>query len=102
MTDVTVTRNPDRSRYEAHVDGALAGFAEYELRDGLIVFPHTEVDPAFEGRGVAGALARNALDEVRSEGSRRVRPVCPFFKGWIEKHPDYEDLLERRSASPRT
>ena len=92
MTNVTVTNNPDLGRYEAHIDGELAGFAQYRLTDALITFVHTEVDAAYEGRGVAGALARYALDDVRAGGSRRVRPVCPFFRSWIEKHPDYGDL----------
>ena len=96
MSDVTVTDNRDENRYEAHVDGEPAGFADYELREDVIVFPHTEVDPAFEGRGVASALVRHALDDVRARGERRVVPTCPFFRRWIEKHPDYEDLVARR------
>ena len=59
--DVVVTNSPDAKRYEARLDGALAGFAEYQLTDELIVFTHTEVDPAFEGRGIGSALARFAL-----------------------------------------
>ena len=93
MTDVTVTDNPAESRYEAHVDGALAGFAEYQLTDELIVFTHTEVDSAFEGKGVASAVARHALDDVRAAGARKVMPLCPFIKAWIEKHPDYKPLV---------
>jgi predicted GNAT family acetyltransferase len=88
------SHNPAQHRYEAHLDGELAGFADYELRgDDLIVFTHTEVDDAFEGRGVGGALARFALDDVRAEGTRRVVPRCPFIKSWIEKHPEYQDLV---------
>lgn len=93
MSDVTVTNNPEQNRYEARIDGELAGFAEYRLSDGLITFTHTEVDPSFEGKGVGGALARSALDDVRADGSRKVKPLCPFIKGWIEKHPDYSDLV---------
>lgn len=95
MSDVVVTDNPDLSRYEAHIDGELAGFAQYELHEHSIVFFHTEVDPAFEGKGVASALARASLDEVRSKGEHDVIATCPFYKGWIEKHPDYQDLLHR-------
>ncbi|MFN8099957.1 MAG: GNAT family N-acetyltransferase [Dermatophilaceae bacterium] len=102
MSDVAVTTNEDAHRYEARVDGALAGFAEYQLTRELIVFTHTEVDPAFEGRGVGGALARFALDDVRDRGERKVLPLCPFIKAWIGKHPDYIPLVYGAPATTAT
>ncbi|MGZ4445767.1 MAG: GNAT family N-acetyltransferase [Nocardioides sp.] len=94
---VETTLNEAESRYEAYVDGALAGFAEVEVDGERIVFTHTEVDDAYEGRGVGGALARAALDDVRRRGTHRVVPRCPFIKAWIDKHPDYQDLLHPQS-----
>ena len=85
--------DPDQHRYEATVDGAVAGFAAYQLTDELVVFTHTEVDPAYEGQGVGSALARFALDDVRREGRRKVLPLCPFIKEWIGRHRDYLDLV---------
>lgn len=93
MSDVQVSNNEEAHRYEAHLDGRLAGFAEYQLTSELIVFTHTEVDPAFEGKGVGSAIARFALDDVRERGTHKVLPVCPFIKGWIGKHREYVDLL---------
>lgn len=93
MTDVEMTHQPQTHRYEAHVGGELAGFAEYQLTDELVVFTHTEVDDRFEGRGIGSAIARFALDDVRRDGSRRVLPLCPFIKAWIGKHPDYAGLV---------
>ena len=90
---VKTTLNESAGRYEAHVDGELAGFAEFERDGDRIVFTHTEVDDAFEGHGVGSALARGALDDVRARGGLRVVPRCPFIKAWIEKHPDYDDLV---------
>lgn len=91
--DVTVRNNPEHHRYDALVDGEVAGSAFYSLTDEVITFIHTEIDPAFEGQGVGSVLARQALDDVRADGSRRVRPNCPFIRGWIERHPDYADLV---------
>jgi uncharacterized protein len=88
-----VTDAAERRRYEARIDGELAGFAAYRASDGLVTFVHTEVMPEFEGRGVASALVRAALDDVRAHG-RRVRAVCPFVAGYVERHADeYRDLL---------
>ena len=94
MTEVSIVHNPERRRYEAFLDGELAGFSQYRLRDGVIEFTHTEVDDDLEGHGVGSTLARGALDDVRRDGSRRVVATCPFIKEWIEHHPDYADLLD--------
>jgi uncharacterized protein len=91
---VQVSDNEAEQRFEARVGGELAGSAYYEAADDLIVFTHTEVDDAFEGQGVGSALARSALDAVRADGRRKVVARCVFIKGWIDRHPDYRDLLE--------
>lgn len=88
--------NPSENRYEAYLDGDLAGIAVYGLGPSSIVFLHTEVYPDFEGKGIGGALVRGALDDVRSGGEYDVIPLCPFVKGWIEKHPEYDELVHRR------
>jgi len=87
-----ITDNAAKSRYEIRVDGDLAGFVEYEPGEDAVVLIHTEVDSAFEGKGVGSALARGSLDDVRGKGLKVV-PLCPFIKKWIQKHPDYQDLV---------
>lgn len=93
MATPIVTDNQQRSRFEAHLDDRLAGFADYRLSPGgIVTIPHTEVDPEFEGQGVGSALVRAALDAIRADG-HRVNPACPFVAGWIDRHPEYQDLL---------
>ena len=87
---VEVANNAERNRYEARVDGELAGFSAYRLRGADIVFTHTEVH--LEGQGVGSTLVRGALDDVRRQGTLKVVALCPFVKGYIEKHPEYADL----------
>ncbi|NYJ00068.1 hypothetical protein HNR19_000766 [Nocardioides thalensis] len=92
-SEPTVTNNPDRNRFEITTeDGRLAGFAQYVPGDGVRDFNHTVVKDEFEGQGIGGRLARAALDQTRSEGLK-VLATCPFIKSWIDKHPDYQDLL---------
>ena len=93
MADVQVSKNEDAHRYEAFIDGERVGFAEYQLTDQLVVFTHTEVEDKCEGMGVGSTLAREALDDVRRDGARKVLPLCPFIKGWIAHHEDYQDLV---------
>ena len=86
-------------RFEVRVDGVVAGYAEYRRRGGSVAFTHTVVDEAFEGRGLGSVLARGALDAVRAEGSA-VLPFCPFIRSWIQRHPEYADLVpEARRAA---
>ncbi|GGM52719.1 N-acetyltransferase [Micromonospora sonchi] len=88
----TVVDNPSAGRFEIMVDGQVAGFAEYRRRNGTISFTHTLIESNFEGRDLGSKLARGALDAVREEGSG-VLPFCPFIRGYIQRHPDYLDLV---------
>lgn len=97
-TSPTVTDAAGRQRFEARFDGELAGFAQYIRTADLVVYPHTEVSPSFEGRGVGGALARAALDDARERGLR-VLATCPFIHGWMGRHPEYADLAYQNRSS---
>lgn len=90
--NVLVADNPARRRFEILVDGGLAGFAAYRVRDGLIVFTHTEIDDAFQGKGVGAQLAAGALDQVRERGEKVV-PQCPFMAAFVKRHTEYQDLV---------
>ncbi|MDP9407389.1 MAG: N-acetyltransferase [Actinomycetota bacterium] len=90
--DISVEDNGAAARYEARAGDELAGSAEYRLSDGTVTFTHTVVDDAFEGQGVGSALARRALDDARERGLGVV-PQCSFIRDWIDKHPDYQDLV---------
>lgn len=98
MTTIDVQDIQDQHRYEARIEGDLAGVVEYRRAGAQVVLIHTEVDPAFEGKGVGSALARAALDDVRARGVRVV-PECTYIAGWIAKHDDYADLVAD-SATP--
>jgi predicted GNAT family acetyltransferase len=89
---ITVADNADRQRYDVFVDGDPAGFAVYRDEPGRRVFTHTEIDDRFGGQGVGGRLARAALDDVRERGLGVV-PQCPFIRGYIDRHPEYADLV---------
>ena len=91
--ELTVTDVPEAGRYEARAGDRVLGQANYQRRGDQVVFTHTEVDPDAEGSGVGGTLVRGALDDVRAHGLRVV-PRCSFVRGYIERHPDYADLVE--------
>jgi len=93
LTPLVFSDNETKHRFEAHRDGQLAGFAEYNVHPDALMFTHTEVLPAFEGQGVGSGLARHVLDAARARG-KSVIPVCQFIAGYIRKHPEYLDLVQ--------
>jgi predicted GNAT family acetyltransferase len=90
---VTVTRNEPARRFEATIDGELAGFIDYRARQGEITLIHTETLAGFEGQGVGSTLARSALDDIRARGERAL-VLCPFLRSWLDRHPgEYADIV---------
>lgn len=87
-----VTANDDEGRYEIHVDDELAGFTEFHVAGDVATFPHTEIASEYEGQGLAKQLIGRALDDMRSRGLTVVAQ-CPFVRSFIEKNPEYQDLL---------
>ena len=82
----------ETTRYVAYLDGDEIGELAYSRSRDLVTALHTEVAEAAEGLGVGSALAQTFLDDTRAAG-RRVVPRCPFVRGWIDKNPDYADLV---------
>jgi hypothetical protein len=87
-----VRHNPAASRYETEVDGHLA-VIEYLLAGGRLTLTHTFVPTELRGRGVAELLVRAALDAARVAG-QRVVPQCSYVARFIERHPEYQPLLD--------
>jgi predicted GNAT family acetyltransferase len=88
-----VNELPEESIFEiTDVDDRRVGVIDYHLRDGALVMTHAKVDPEVEGHGVGSALVQGALEQVRASG-RAVVPVCSFIVYFIDKHPEYNDLV---------
>jgi predicted GNAT family acetyltransferase len=87
-----VTKNEEAGRYELHVDGDLAGIADYVERDGTVVLPHTVIDGSRRGQGLGAVLVQGALDDIRPSG-RTVVPSCWYVAQFIDENPSYRDLL---------
>ena len=96
MTDpspYTVRDNPEQHRFEIDLgDGSMA-VAQYTLPAGKIMFTHTEVPPAHEGKGLGTMLIKFALAAARERGLQ-VIPICPLFAAYMQKHAEVQDLLD--------
>ncbi|WP_314102825.1 GNAT family N-acetyltransferase [uncultured Frigoribacterium sp.] len=90
-----VENRPEQNQYVLVEDGSTIGLAAYDVVGDEIRFTHTEIEPARRGAGLGAQLVQGALDDVRSETSLRVVPMCPFVVDWVDEHVDYQELLTR-------
>lgn len=88
---IEVVERPDTGRFELDFPGGQA-FAVYRSDGDRIVVTHTEVPPAFNGRGIGSQLAEGIFRIARASG-RRVVPRCSFVADWARRHSDYADAL---------
>jgi predicted GNAT family acetyltransferase len=96
MTEVT--DNAALRRHEMVVDG-VAAFVAYARHGDRLTLVHTEVPSALGGRGIGSSLATAVLGDVRSRGLR-IAPECEFIAAFIERHPEFADLVVARDDAP--
>ncbi|MEE6178373.1 GNAT family N-acetyltransferase [Mycobacterium sp. 050134] len=92
-TGAETTVSLEEGRYTIAVEGKQVGLAEFADRDNQRVFFHTEIDPAYGGRGLATILVEEALTEARDEG-KRIVPVCSMIGTVLKKHPEFDDITD--------
>jgi uncharacterized protein len=90
--ELIVIHNPNAGRFELEKDGHFA-VLEYQLSGKKIVFTHTGVPDALGGQGIGSLLARAGLDYARRQ-SFAVEPLCSFIASYIQKHPEYKNLVK--------
>lgn len=94
MTDPPqVVDNPARHRFEIDLGGGEFAFAAYNLLPGAIRFYHTEVPESHGGQGLGTALIKAGLAAARERGLK-VIPICPFFRAYLIKHAEEQDLID--------
>lgn len=91
MTDPDIRDNAEARRYELDVDGLTATVA-YNLTGPHLMITETLVPTALEGRGIASRMARHVIDDARKR-ELVILPVCTFFAGYFQKHPDQADVV---------
>ncbi len=90
LNSLEVVNNTEANRFEIQLDGGDIALIQYMINGPNIIMHHTEVPPAYEGQGIAGKLAKYALDWAKNEGYK-VNPLCPYIKSYIKRHTEYQD-----------
>lgn len=89
---IEIRKNPEQTRYEARDGDEVVGLITYRHADGVLALLHTEVNKDREGQGIAGQIARAALEDAAESGVL-LNPVCPYVRGYLDKHPDLADRI---------
>lgn len=90
--DYELINNEDQKRYEFHIDGHTARVEYILTKDNKIYLTHTEVPRELEGKGIASALVKKVLSEVKNSG-RKLVPLCPYVAQYMKKHPEWNELV---------
>ena len=91
MDQGIVRNNKSLNRYELDADGATA-FADYRLAPGKVIITHTETPRPLRGRGIASMLVQGTLEQIRADGLKVVAG-CGFVVDYLEKHPEFADVV---------
>lgn len=86
-----IRQNAEKNRFEMDVEGGVA-IAVYRPSPGVLTFTHTETPRHLRGRGIASEMMRKVLTNVRAQGLKVV-PACPFVADYMDRHPEFADLL---------
>ncbi|MES2850944.1 MAG: GNAT family N-acetyltransferase [Bacteroidota bacterium] len=90
--EIKIFNNEQRLHFETKLDDGEYGFIEYRWHKGALVLMHTSVPEKYEGKGIASALAKFALDHARNKKLKLI-VYCPYVRGYMKRHTEYDDLL---------
>lgn len=87
-----ISHNQTENRFEALSNQEIIGVVNYDKEDDVIIVTHTGVEPEYEGQGIAGALTKEVLAYI-TKNSLKITPLCSYTKAYINRHPEYESLV---------
>jgi len=92
FVNLELVKNVANNRFEIQVDKHMA-FIEYKQNGNTITLVHTEVEPELEGKGAATAVVEKTLDYIEKNNFKLI-PICPFVKTYIQRHPEWEKIVD--------
>lgn len=92
--DIQLQEDETKGLAFATENGKTAGKMTYSIAsDDFIIIDHTEVEPAFKGKGVGKQLLYKIVEMAR-EKDLKILPLCPFANAVFQKTPDIKDVLK--------
>lgn len=88
----TLIHDAAACRYRFDLDGGTACI-DYTVEGDTLLLTRTFVPESHAGQGIAGELTEAVLRQVKADG-RRIRPCCSYVARWLERHPEWQTLVD--------
>ncbi|WP_185194835.1 GNAT family N-acetyltransferase [Chryseobacterium cheonjiense] len=99
MIEVRQSNNEKNGNFEAFIDGNHAGLMTYTWAgEERFIIDHTEVEEAYNGKGVGKEMLLASVDFARKNG-KTIIPLCPFAKATFQKHEELQDVLVNKTQA---
>lgn len=99
MIEVKQNNDQKQGNFEAFIDGNHAGLMTYTWAgEERFIIDHTEVEEAYNGKGVGKEMLLAAVDFARKNG-KTIIPLCPFAKATFQKHEELQDVLVNKTQA---
>ena len=92
--DYLVTHIKNANRFEVLLENGQTAYLNYNEFENSLNLSHTYVPQSFEGKGIAAAIVKIALDYAR-KNNLSIIPSCPYVAAYIERHPEHRDLVKQ-------
>ena len=89
--EIQINHDKQAKRFETTIEGQT-GYLSYQDKGDVLIYDHTIVPQSLGGKGVGSALVKHALNYAR-DNDKKVLPQCSFVASYIDKHPEYQDLV---------
>ncbi|MDF4215345.1 GNAT family N-acetyltransferase, partial [Bacillus amyloliquefaciens] len=89
-----IWNNETLSLYDGDTLVAENGFLTIAVSNKY-VFERTLVCDAYRGHGIAGKITTTFITRVQEEG-KKLLPLCTYTNKFMQKHPEYADLLAKK------
>jgi uncharacterized protein len=90
--DLNVIHDIENRRFKVHLD-SLTAELNYYLDGSAIIFTHTGVPSALEGKGIGSLLVKTGLEYAKIN-NLKVQTFCWFVAGYLQRHAEYQDLMK--------
>lgn len=92
--EIQISESESKGMAWANENGVQVGAMTYSIAGPeLIIIDHTDVEPAYNGKGVGKQLLYKIVEMARQKNIKII-PLCPFAASLFRKLEEIRDVLK--------